>query len=59
MLWDPTRQWTLSAAALHMATDYTPYEGMTVTGQPVTAIVGGRVVVHEGRLIDGTPGAGT
>lgn len=54
-IWDPGQQWTLSASDLHMATDYTPYEGTTVTGRPVTVIVGGRVVVHNGRLIDGTP----
>jgi len=51
-LWDPARPWTLSTQELHMATDYTPYEGTEVTGRPVTVIVGGRVVVHDGVLAD-------
>ncbi|MDX6422010.1 MAG: dihydropyrimidinase [Trebonia sp.] len=55
-LWDPTRQWTLTTGELHMATDYTPYEGTEVTGRPVTVIVGGRVVVHDGDLVDPAPG---
>jgi dihydropyrimidinase len=38
-----------------MATDYTPYEGMELTGRPVTVVVGGRVVAHDGRLVDATP----
>jgi dihydropyrimidinase len=55
-LWDPTRKWTLTTGELHMATDYTPYEGTEVTGRPVTVIVGGRVVVHDGDLVDPAPG---
>ncbi|MFD3586863.1 hypothetical protein [Streptomyces sp. NPDC058683] len=35
-----------------MATDYTPYEGMPVTGWPETVVVGGRPVVEAGRLTD-------
>jgi dihydropyrimidinase len=53
-IWDPAEQWTLSTGALHMATDYTPYEGRAITGRPQTVIVGGRVVVHDGKLMDGT-----
>jgi len=26
-IWDATAQWTVTSADLHMATDYTPYEG--------------------------------
>lgn len=33
------------AADLHMATDYTPYEGRELTGWPTTVVSGGRVVV--------------
>lgn len=54
-IWDPTAEWTMSTNALHMATDYTPYEGMPVTGRPTTVLVGGRVVVHDGTLLDATP----
>jgi dihydropyrimidinase len=54
-IWDPTRQWTVTSADLHMATDYTPYEGMSLAGRVSTVIVGGRIVVDNGRLIDPTP----
>ncbi|MBD0736735.1 amidohydrolase family protein [Streptomyces sp. CBMA29] len=54
-IWDPTLRWTLTAPDLHMATDYTPYEGRTVTGKPTTVVVGGRVVVDADRLVDPTP----
>jgi dihydropyrimidinase len=55
VIWDPARQWTVTASALHMATDYTPYEGMELTGRLVTTIVGGRVIMHDDRLLDETP----
>lgn len=54
-IWDPTAEWQITAGGLHMATDYTPYEGMTVTGRPKTVLVGGRVVVDNGALTDPTP----
>jgi dihydropyrimidinase len=31
--------------------DYTPYEGLHVTGWPETTLVRGRVVVDRGRLL--------
>ena len=54
-IWDPNAEWTVSAATLHMATDYTPYEGRALHGRPVTVLVGGRVVVDNGKLVDSTP----
>jgi dihydropyrimidinase len=51
-IWDRRAEWTLSATRLHQATDYTPYEGRSGTGRPQTVIVGGRVVVHDGVLVD-------
>lgn len=53
-IWDPALEWTVTAGELHMATDYTPYEGRRLRGKPVTVLVGGVVVVDEGRLIDAT-----
>ncbi|GAA4170157.1 dihydropyrimidinase [Gryllotalpicola koreensis] len=53
-IWDPAEVWTLEAAKLHMATDYTPYEGHEVTGRPTTVLVRGTVVVDAGELVDGT-----
>ena len=54
-IWNPSEQWMLTAADLHMATDYTPYEGRVMTGRPETVLVGGRVVVHDGALVDSAP----
>ena len=49
-IWDPKRNVTISAAGLHHGADYTPYEGLNVTGWPVTTIVRGKVVVEDGKL---------
>ncbi|HEX4816830.1 MAG TPA: amidohydrolase family protein [Nonomuraea sp.] len=54
-VWDPAARWTITSGGLHMATDYTPYEGREVTGRPRTVLVGGRAVVHDGVLADPTP----
>jgi dihydropyrimidinase len=51
-IWNPSVEWTLGSDALHMATDYTPYEGMTITGRVETVLVGGRIVAHDGALVD-------
>jgi dihydropyrimidinase len=55
VLWDPTAEWTITTDALHMATDYTPYEGLRVTGRPETVLVRGEVVVDRGELVNPTP----
>jgi dihydropyrimidinase len=49
-LWDPAMNVTISADGLHQGSDYTPYEGMEVTGWPVTTIVRGKVIVDSGEL---------
>ncbi|WP_280436228.1 dihydropyrimidinase [Nocardia carnea] len=54
-IWDPDLEWTVTVDALHMATDYTPYEGYRLRGKPVTVLVRGTVVVHDGELVDLTP----
>ena len=41
----------ISHEILHDACDYTPYEGIEVTGWPVLTMVRGRVVVRDGELI--------
>ena len=53
-IWDPTTRWTIAAETLHQATDYTPYEGIEVTGKPETVIVRGVVVVDHGELVEGS-----
>ena len=54
VLWDPARRVTIAAADLHQGSDYTPYEGLEVTGWPQTTIVRGQVVVRDGLLIGAT-----
>ncbi|WOF23258.1 dihydropyrimidinase [Microbacterium betulae] len=54
-IWDAKAVWTIGSGGLHMATDYSPYEGMEITGRPTTVIVRGRVVIEGGELVDGTP----
>lgn len=57
VLWDPNRRVRISHEILHDACDYTPYEGLEVTGWPVLTMVRGRIVVRDGELV-GTRGFG-
>ncbi len=50
-IWDPSRKVTISSKILHDACDYTPYEGLDVTGWPVLTMVRGNVVVKDGELV--------
>ena len=45
----------MRAADLHMETDYSPYEGMEITGWPTTVLLRGRVVLDDGELKDPGP----
>jgi dihydropyrimidinase len=54
-IWDPEKKVTLTHDLLHDGCDYTPYEGMELTGWPVTTIVGGRVIVDNGVLVAARP----
>lgn len=56
-LWDPARKATLSQADLHHGADYTPYEGIEITGWPVATMLRGRFVVRDGEL-EGSPATG-
>ena len=49
-IWDPKRKVTIGAALMHDLTGYSPYEGRTVTGWPVTVLSRGRVVVEDATL---------
>ena len=42
---------------MHGGSDYTPYEGIAVTGWPVSTMVRGNFVVRDGKLT-GKPGGG-
>jgi len=50
-LWDPKRAVTIGQDVMHGGCDYTPYEGIKVTGWPVSTMVRGRFVVRDGELI--------
>jgi dihydropyrimidinase len=57
VLWDPQRVAVIANDRLHHAVDFTPYEGMSVTGWPVTTISRGEVVWQDGRVL-GSAGRG-
>ncbi len=52
-IWDPERKVTITEAMTRDGADYTPYEGMEVTGWPVTTILRGAVVIDEETLVGG------
>ena len=52
---DPDETREVRAARLHMETDYSPYEGVRLTGWPVTVIASGRVVLDHDELTDPGP----
>ncbi|WP_372890380.1 dihydropyrimidinase [Rhodosalinus sp.] len=54
-IWDPED--TRVAGEMHDAMDYNPFEGMKVTGWPVTVLSRGRRVVEDG-LLRARPGDG-
>ena len=56
-LWDPTLSVDVHTDMLHDNVGYTPYEGMHLTGWPVTVINRGRIVVANGKL-QVEPGSG-
>ena len=49
-IWDPKRKQTIAQKLMHGGCDYTPYEGFTVTGWPVSTMVRGKFVVRDGKL---------
>jgi dihydropyrimidinase len=56
-IWDAAREVTISQTLMHNGTDYTPYEGIKVTGWPIATMVRGRFVVRDGALV-GAKGGG-
>lgn len=57
VLWDPARTWKLGRGELHSCVDFTPYEGVEVTGKPATVLVRGTAVVADEKLL-AVPGFG-
>jgi len=50
VLIDPNLKQTITFDMLHENTDYTPYEGIEVTGYPVMTISRGEVIVRDGKF---------
>lgn len=57
VLWDPNRTGKIAQNALHHGADYTPYEGIEITGWPVSTLLRGQFVVRDGTYV-GTKGRG-
>jgi dihydropyrimidinase len=57
VLWDPAKSVTITNALMQHIIDYTPYEGLTVTGWPVATIRRGEVVMRDG-VVQAEPGTG-
>ena len=49
-IWDPKWERTIKQDMLHDNMNYTPYEGMEVTGWPRTVIIRGKVAVEDEKL---------
>jgi len=50
-IWDPERRVTITHALMQDGADYTPYEGIEVTGWPELTMVRGQTVVRDGALV--------
>jgi len=57
VLWDAKKQVTLTNALMQHVIDYTPYEGMQVTGWPVATVRRGEIVMQDGK-VQAEPGSG-
>jgi dihydropyrimidinase len=50
-IWDPDKRVVITHDLLRDGSDYTPYEGLEVTGWPIITMVRGQVVVSHGELL--------
>lgn len=51
VVWDDQAVRTIDGAAMHSRCDYSPYDGMTVTGWPKWTLSRGEIVCEDGRVI--------
>ena len=51
VVFDPSARRTITAATLHHTSDYTPFEGMDVTGAVRDVLVRGTDVIRDGRFV--------
>ncbi|GHH99045.1 dihydropyrimidinase [Neobacillus kokaensis] len=57
VIFNPNEERVISAETHHMAVDYNAFEGMKVTGEPVSVLVRGEYVVRDKQFV-GKPGSG-
>ncbi|MBS4207930.1 dihydropyrimidinase [Bacillus sp. FJAT-50079] len=57
VIFDPTIERTISAGTHHMAVDYNAFEGMKVTGEPISVLSRGKFVIRDKQFV-GKVGAG-
>ncbi len=50
VLWDPSKTVTITNRLMQHAIDYTPYEGLEVTGWPIATIARGRTVMRDDQV---------
>jgi len=51
VIFDPKIERTISVDTHHMAVDYNPFEGMKVTGEPVTVLSRGEFVIRDKQFV--------
>lgn len=54
-LWDPTKRVTITNDMLHHGADYTPYEGLDISGWPVRLLLRGKTIVEDGHFAGPSP----
>jgi len=57
VIFDPNAERTISAETHHMNVDYSAFEGMKVTGEPISVLSRGEFVIREKQFV-GKPGNG-
>ncbi|KMY53305.1 phenylhydantoinase [Bacillus sp. FJAT-27231] len=57
VIFDPNKERTISAETHHMNVDYSAFEGMKVTGEPISVLSRGEFVIREKEFV-GKPGKG-
>jgi len=51
VIFDPSREETISAQTHHMRVDYSMFEGIRVKGMPRQVLVGGKLTIDDGRFV--------
>jgi dihydropyrimidinase len=55
VIFDPAEERAVDGAALHMGTDFSPFDGRTLTGWPAVVVSAGRVVLDSDGFHDPGP----